>query len=49
MFIKKYDHNEKLEIGDFIIFSILWGGWIGGGHPQEDLTKFGYISKTKVK
>jgi hypothetical protein len=38
MFIKKYDHcNEKLEIGDFIIFSILCGGWIGGDHPQEDL------------
>ncbi len=24
-------------------------GWLAGDHPQEDLAKFGYLSKRKVE
>jgi polyferredoxin len=31
-----------------VLLSILWGRWFCN-HPQEDLTKFGYMSKKKIK
>ncbi len=42
-------HPQKITaLKDFFFFSILWGRWISD-HLQEDLTKFGYRSKTKHK
>jgi len=43
-FLNLNNNNNNIII---IIISILWGRWTGG-HPQEDLAKFGCKSKRKV-